>query len=77
MAGDFTASKPSGEQVLPPRVMPSGHKGAEVFGASYIKLPCYPEWDALWSVAADPDIVVQFDGTPVRVVFWRGTRYSR
>ena len=42
-----------------------------------IKLPCYPEWDALSSVAADPDIVVQFDGTPVRVVFWRGMRYSR
>jgi hypothetical protein len=56
--------------------MPSGPKGPGVFGASYMKLAYYPEWDNLWPVSSDPDIVVQFDDSPVRVVFWRGTRYS-
>ena len=27
-------------------------------------------------VADHPDVVVQFDDSPVRVVFWRGLRYS-
>jgi len=41
-----------------------------------MRLDYYPEWDALWPVSSDPDIVVQFDDSPVRVVFWRGTRYG-
>jgi hypothetical protein len=27
-------------------------------------------------VAEQPDVVVRFEGSPVRLVFWRGTRYS-
>jgi hypothetical protein len=76
IAGEYASSKPGSELPLPPRVMPSGPKGPGVFGASYARLAYYPEWDALWPVSSDPDIVVQFDGSPVRVVFWRGTRYS-
>jgi hypothetical protein len=72
----YAAERPSSEPDLPPRVLPSGPEGQGVFGASYQNLKYYPEWDALWPVSADPDIVVQFDDTPVRVVFWRGTRYS-
>ena len=64
------------EPDLPPRILPSGPAGQGAFGASYQSLKYYPEWDALWPVSSDPDIVVQFDDTPVRVVFWRGTRYS-
>ena len=71
-----TTSRPGVEPDLPPRVMPSGPKGPGVFGASYMKLAYYSEWDNLWPVSSDPDIVVQFDDSPVRVVFWRGTRYS-
>jgi len=70
------AERPDSEPDLPPRVMPSGPEGQGTFGASYVHLKYYPEWDALWPVSADPDIVVQFDDTPVRAVFWRGTRYS-
>jgi hypothetical protein len=73
VAGIFEANKPAVGPALPPRVLPSG---PGVFGASYMNLQYYPEWDALWPVSSDPDIVVQFDDTPVRVVFWRGTRYS-
>jgi hypothetical protein len=61
---------------LPARVMPYGPPGPGVFGASYTHLSYYPEWDSLWPVSSDPDIVVQFDDSPVRVVFWRGTRYG-
>ncbi len=61
---------------LPPRVLPSGPAGPGRFGAYYTKLKYYEDWDALWPVSDHPDIVVQFDGSPVRVVFWRGLRYS-
>jgi len=76
VAEHWGAVKLPSEPALPPRVMPSGPKGPGVFGASYMKLVYYPEWDNLWPVSSDPDIVVQFDDSPVRVVFWRGTRYS-
>jgi hypothetical protein len=42
----------------------------------YCKLKYYDEWDALWRVDEHPDVLVRFDRTPVRVVFWRGSRYS-
>ena len=61
---------------IPPRVLPSGPLGPGRFGAYYVRLHYYDEWDALWPVGPYPDIVVQFDGSPIRVVFWRGTRYS-
>jgi len=72
----FEANRPGAGPALPQRAMPSGPKGPGVFGASYIHLEYDPGWDALWPVSSDPDIVVQFDDSPVRVVFWRGTRYS-
>jgi len=58
------------------RVFPSGPAGAGRFGAYYTTLAYYPEWDALWRVGPDADVVVRFDSSPVRVVFWRGTQYS-
>ncbi len=58
------------------RVMPSGPGGAGKFGAYYSKLKYYDEWDALFRVGDHADVVVQFDDSPIRVVFWRGTRYS-
>jgi hypothetical protein len=61
---------------IPPRVLPSGPAGPGRFGAYYTRLRYYEEWDAQWPVAEHPDVVVQFDGSPVRVVFWRGLRYS-
>jgi hypothetical protein len=61
---------------LPARVMPSGPPGAGPFGAYYTRLAYYPQWDALWQVGPHPDVVVRFDGTPARLVFWRGTQYG-
>ncbi len=73
---NYTSSKPTLAADLPQRIMPSGPSGPGKFGASYIRLEYYPEWDTLWRISSDSDIVVQFDDSPVRVVFWRGTRYS-
>lgn len=72
----YKRSQPTTEPDLPPRVMPSGPKGPGRFGAYYTKLQYYPEWDELWPVAQDPDILVRFDQSDARVVFWRGSRYS-
>lgn len=72
----YASTKAPASPDLPKRVMPSGPAGPGKFGASYMSLKYTPEWDALWRLSADPDIVIQFDDSPVRVVFWRGTRYG-
>jgi hypothetical protein len=61
---------------IPERVMPAGPSGPGRFGAYYTKLKFYEEWDALFRVGDYADVVVQFDNSPIKVVFWRGTRYS-
>ena len=61
---------------LPPRRMPRGPEGPGRFGAYYCNLKYYEEWDNLWPVDEHPDIVVRFDQSATRVVFWRGTRFS-
>jgi len=72
----FTHFKPDGPPDIPPRILPRGPDGPGRFGAYYTHLKYYWEWDDLWRVGDHPDVVVQFDDSPVRVVFWRGTRYS-
>ena len=58
------------------RKLPRIEKNPGRFGAFYTKLKYYPGWDNLWPVDQDPDIVVCFDNTPVKVIFWRGIRYG-
>ncbi len=72
----FAAVKPAAAPEFAARKMPSGPPGPGRFGAYYTQLKFYDEWDALWRVGSDPDVLVRFDESPVRVVFWRGTRYS-
>ena len=61
---------------ISPRKLPTIEKHPGRFGAFYTKLKYYPGWDNLWPVADDPDIVVCFDRSPVKLVFWRGIRYG-
>ncbi|MBT8045516.1 MAG: LamG domain-containing protein [Verrucomicrobiae bacterium] len=70
-----TVSK-AGKPDLQKRVLPAGPKKIGRFGAFYTQLKYYDEWDDLWPVGPDTDIVVGFDNSEVRVVFWRGSRYS-
>jgi hypothetical protein len=72
----YGAVRPATEPELPLRKMPSGPPGPGRFGAYYEQLKYYPAWDALWRVGPDPDVLVRFDESAARVVFWRGTRYS-
>jgi hypothetical protein len=73
---EYNARQPKTAPTMPERKMPSGPSGPGRFGAYYTKLNYYEEWDALWRSGPFSDVVVQFDGSPIRVVFWRGTRYS-
>jgi hypothetical protein len=72
----YAVVRPAAEPDLPLRKMPSGPPGPGRFGAYYSQLKYYPAWDALWRVGPDPDVLVRFDESAARVVFWRGTRYS-
>jgi hypothetical protein len=76
VAQAFADAGPVPDCEIQPRRMPSGPKGLGRFGAVYCKLKYYEQWDALWRVDEHPDVLVRFDQTPVRVVFWRGSRYS-
>ena len=77
MAEAFAAVQPKVAQPLQYRVLPSGPEGqAEEFGAVYTRLRYAPEWEQHWRVGEDSDILVRFDESPSRIVFWRGMNYS-
>lgn len=65
-----------GAPPLPARRFPSGPEGPGRFGAYQTTLSYYPEWDALWRVGPHADLLIRFDRSAARVVFWRGTQYS-
>ncbi len=71
----YAAVKSQSRPDFTPRKFPAV-KSSGRFGANYTRLKYYPEWDAIWPVGDQMDVVVQFDDLPVNVMFWRGTRYS-
>jgi hypothetical protein len=73
---EFESAGTPGPPDIPARVLPGGSAVPGHFGAVSTKLSYYWEWDDLWRVADDPDVVVYFDGSPVKMIFWRGTRFS-
>jgi len=73
---EFEEEGSPGPPDIPERVLPGGSAGLGRFGAVYTKLSYYWEWDDLWRVADDPDVVICFEGSPVKIIFWRGTRFS-
>jgi hypothetical protein len=56
-----------------PWVFPEGSTDPGLFGAFYTHLRYSREWDAEWRVGDYSDVVVQFDRSPDRFLFWRGT----
>lgn len=62
-------------QPLEYRKMPSGPPGSGRFGGYYTRLKYCQEWERLWRVGDVADVLVRFDLSPVRMVFWRGTGY--
>jgi len=65
---------PAGE-VLPWPVLPSGPAGAGRFGAYYATLKFEDVWDRPRRIGPESDVVVRFDQSPIRLVFWQGTNY--
>ncbi len=68
------AAAPQGA-VIPAAVLPSGPPGAGPFGANYASLKFEPSWDRLRRIGPDTDVVVRFEKSPARLVFWQGTNY--
>lgn len=56
-----------------PPVFPEGSSDPGPFGAYYTQLKYSQEWDEPWRVGEYSDVVVQFDESLDRFVFWRGT----
>ncbi len=65
---------PAGE-VIPWPVLPSGPPGPGPFGAYYCTLKYEDTWDRMRRIGPDSDVVVRFDDSPIRLVFWQGTTY--
>lgn len=68
------ANAPQGE-VLPWAKLPAGPPGPGPFGAYYTTLHYDDAWEAPRRIAPDSDVVVRFDDSPIRLVFWQGTNY--
>ncbi|MGC1363844.1 MAG: LamG domain-containing protein [Silvibacterium sp.] len=72
----FTEVHVPTQAALPLPVLPSGPAGAGHFGAYYTTL----HYDAMYEkprrVGPDTDVVVRFDQSPIRLVFWQGTNYG-
>ena len=66
---------PSGLAPLRPPVLPAGPAGPGRFGAYYTRLRYAEEWENPWRVGEAADVVVRFDESGERLVFWRGTSY--
>jgi hypothetical protein len=65
---------PAGD-VLGTAVMPSGPPGAGPFGAFYATLKFERSWDRPRRFGPDQDVVVRFEQSPMRLVFWQGTNF--
>lgn len=75
VAAAYGAVKAPEGDALPWQKMPSGPPGPGRFGAYYTTLHYQKSWDDLRRVGPDSDVVVRFDRSPSRLVFWQGTNY--
>jgi hypothetical protein len=71
----YAEVKPSAGEVLPWPVLPSGPSGTGRFGAYYATLKFEDVWDRPRRLGPHSDVVVRFDQSPIRLVFWQGTNY--
>jgi hypothetical protein len=63
------------KDVIETAVMPSGPPGAGPFGAFYASLKFERSWDRPRRFGPDQDVVVRFEQSPMRLVFWQGTNF--
>jgi hypothetical protein len=55
--------------------LPSGPVGPGPFGAYYSELKFSEMWDGPRRIGPNSDVVVRFDNSPIRLVFWQGLNY--
>jgi hypothetical protein len=75
IAQDYAAFTVSKGDVLPWQKMPAGPAEPGRFGAYYATLKYEDTWDRLRQTGPDSDVVVRFDNSPSRLVFWQGLNY--
>ena len=76
IAHDYAEVKAPSGDVLPWPKMPSGPRSrGGRFGAYYATLRYQDTWDRMRRLGPDSDVVVRFDQSPIRLVFWEGTNY--
>jgi len=71
----YTTNQTDESPDLPERILPSGPQSPGAFRAVNTTLKYYPGWDAPWALADNADVVVQFEETDCKFVFWHGTSY--
>ncbi len=71
----YKSQRITDEPELPKRILPSGPQSPGTFRAVNTRLKYYEGWDAPWAIHDNADIVVQFDETDCKFVFWHGTSY--
>jgi hypothetical protein len=72
---EFSAAKVPEGAVIPYAQLPSGGAGVNEFGAVYASLKFVNAWDRLRRFGPNSDVVVRFEDTPIRLVFWQGTNF--
>ena len=72
----YAAVEVPAEDVLPWPELPSGPPGPGRFGAYYATLKYEDTWDAPRRIGLDSDVVVRFDESSNRLVFWQGLNYN-
>lgn len=63
------------KDAIPTAVFPSGPPGAGPFGAFYATLKFENSWDRPRRFGPEQDVVVRFEHSPMRLVFWQGTNF--
>lgn len=49
--------------------------GTGKFRGYYANLNYYEVWDNMWRFGDYPDVVVEFENSPTKFIFWKGTNY--
>jgi hypothetical protein len=71
----FAAIQAPPGEVLPWPKLPSGPVGPGRFGAYYDTLTYEDPWDTTRRIGPQSDVVVRFEQSSMRLVFWQGTNY--
>ena len=74
---DWSSTQPTQDQPLQWQKMPAGPTNLpDRFAAVSCRLRFDELWEDVWRVSDKPDVLVHFDESPVRLIFWRGTGYG-